>query len=162
MFPFVRPDDLAARWPLANVWHGVSAENQEQFDERVSWLISIPGITTPWVSYEPALGPLNCRSLVDLNCAGATLAWIVIGGESGTKARQFEITWARDVIRQCRRFGITRPFVKQLGRFPVERTDGFVTWPDVELRDRHGGEMEEWPEDLRVREFPTIAEAASV
>lgn len=82
---------------------------------------------------------------VELNLTN--IDWLIVGGESGKYAREFDIEWARSLREQCRRAG-TAFFVKQLGANPVE--DGFP----IDLRDSHGGKWEEWPEDLRVREFP--------
>jgi len=73
--------------------------------------------------------------------------WAIVGGESGTGAKPFQLEWARDIIRQCRHAGVA-PFVKQLGAAPF---DGSRRLP---LRDSHGGDWDEWPADLRVREFP--------
>jgi protein gp37 len=78
------------------------------------------------------------------------LDWIVIGGESGPGARPFDIAWARSVIRQGR--GSVPVFMKQVGRFP--NGDGFPDDFDYRKRDRKGASMEEWPEDIRVREYP--------
>ncbi|MBK8260209.1 MAG: phage Gp37/Gp68 family protein [Nannocystis sp.] len=111
------------------------------------------------------------------------LDWIVVGGESGPGARPFDIVWARSVITQCREAGVAC-FVKQLGAHPVngERSaiydrhglvapglaheeaeeyaprydEGRIVRPaPVRIRDRKGGAMSEWPEDLRVREWPS-------
>lgn len=100
----------------------------------------------------------------------AGLDWIIVGGESdqpGMRARQFNITWARLAIEQCTATGVSA-FVKQLGSEPywdrvdgcgiwgahVEFTDLSLTGYSIELRDRAGADPAEWPEDLRVQEFP--------
>jgi hypothetical protein len=88
----------------------------------------------------------------------ATLDWIVVGGESGPRARHFDLQWARDTIRQCREAGVP-VFVKQLGADPRGGIHDFARreWQEGyarPLKDRKGGTMEEWPEDLRVREYP--------
>jgi len=94
--------------------------------------------------------------------------WVIVGGESGPKARPFDLGWARSIVRQCKDAGVP-VFVKQLGARP--RWNGIVgpseQWPasplthdngqgsfDVTLNDRKGGDMAEWPEDLCVRELP--------
>lgn len=105
------------------------------------------------------------------------LDWIVVGGESGPGARPFDIAWARNTIEQCKDAGVAC-FVKQISGKPydseaVKQSDGY--WPISEerygsvkafpgaaqeyalchvLKDRKGGDMSEWPEDLRVRELP--------
>lgn len=75
------------------------------------------------------------------------LDWIVVGGESGGGARPFDLLWARDLVQQARQGGVAI-FVKQLGRNPVEEEF------KVSLRNPAGADVEEWPEDLRVQEFP--------
>ncbi len=128
-----------------------------------------------WGKAEPCA---DCPKDVDCECGYQTrrwlgqpsLDWIVIGGESGRGARPFNVQWARDLVKQCRD-GEATPFVKQLGADPVEAVAGMEEtravnepfmgsgWAHKRLRDNHGGDMAEWPEDLRVREFPAIAEA---
>lgn len=88
------------------------------------------------------------------------LDWLIVGGESGPGARPFDIRWARDTIAQCKAAGVPC-FVKQLGADPFigigdqdpaklqpSRCDG------PNFKDRKGGDWDEWPADLRVREFP--------
>ena len=86
--------------------------------------------------------------------------WLIAGGESGPGARHFDISWADSVIRQCRDAGVAC-FVKQLGANPVSQYPGEPIDPGsyyaLKLKNRKGGSMEEWPQDLRVREFPKEA-----
>lgn len=84
--------------------------------------------------------------------------WVIVGGESGKGARAFDLAWARSLVQQCQDAG-TAVFVKQLGSKPYESPDrdggtGYM----VHLRHPHGGNPEEWPEDLRVREWPGMRE----
>lgn len=89
------------------------------------------------------------------------LDWVIVGGESGPDARVFNIGWARKIISECRRFSVPI-FVKQLGSEPWESGPGLLDNEDlaavdvcpIRLKDKKGGDIEEWPEDLRVREFP--------
>lgn len=92
---------------------------------------------------------------------------IIFGGESGSGARPTSVSIIRHGIAACRKAGVA-PFVKQLGAQPF--LDPPVDWycPDgynpylidddgrawPALRDRKGGDPEEWPADLRVRELP--------
>ena len=73
--------------------------------------------------------------------------WLIVGGESGTSARPFDLEWARSLREQCERVE-TAFFVKQLGANPIH--EGSV----LNLADRHGGDWDEWPEDLRIRQMP--------
>lgn len=68
--------------------------------------------------------------------------------------RPFDIAWARNTIRQCKEAGVPC-FVKQVGSNPLERGERWKYAP--RLLDRKGGDPSEWPEDLRVREFPEVA-----
>lgn len=91
-------------------------------------------------------------------CAGnegepARLDWIVIGGESGPGARPFFVDWARDVIASCKSASVP-VFMKQAGRYP--NGSGFPEGFEYRKRDRKGGDPEEWPANLRVREFPEV------
>ncbi|HQQ75743.1 MAG TPA: phage Gp37/Gp68 family protein [Thermoanaerobaculia bacterium] len=159
--------NFPAVWPLPNVWLGVSVEDQATADERIPLLLQTPAAVR-FVSYEPALGPVDFDRLV---IPGGTMAplygkgldWVIVGGESGPGARPFAIEWARSTVRACRAADVP-VFVKQLGA--EVRIDGpsdhvhFAGAFDPEkqffprLRDRKGGDPAEWPSDLRVREFP--------
>lgn len=153
-------------WPLPNVWLGVSVEDQKTADERIPLLLQTPAAVR-FVSYEPALGPVDFGMYLSrTNMPGLNLMpgfrdplpgidWLIIGGESGPRARPFDIDWARSAIAQCKAGGVAC-FVKQLGSYPVldPRYDRSLPGWTRKLQDRKGGDMAEWPEDLRVREFP--------
>lgn len=88
--------------------------------------------------------------------------WVICGGESGPGARPFNLAWAESLLTQCRAAGVPC-FVKQLGSNPVVHScrNESCTHPDygietIRLKDRKGGDPAEWPEHLRVREFPTV------
>ena len=89
------------------------------------------------------------------------LDWVIVGGESGREARACRTDWVRALIDQCRQANVAC-FVKRLGSNSREIGDrigdtGFVACPSLDLRDRKGGDPFEWPEDMRVREFPKVA-----
>lgn len=156
-----RPGIKETRWPLHNVWLGVSVENQETADERIPMLLQTPAAVR-FVSYEPALGPVDFSPWLDGQgtqcspkwCRHPFLDWVIVGGESGPGSRPFDVAWARSVIEQCGKTGVAC-FVKQLGARPFgDGTVGPNTYDALGLRDRKGGDMAEWPEDLRVREMP--------
>ncbi len=75
--------------------------------------------------------------------------WLILGGESGSRkhARPFDLAWAEELREHCRVQGVAF-FLKQLGRNPV------VDGKRLPLADPHGGDWNEWPDHLRVREFP--------
>ncbi len=76
------------------------------------------------------------------------------GGETGPRARPFALEWARSIIAQCKRDYVAC-FIKQLGANPGDRQSAEHCHEPLKLKDRKGGDMAEWPEDLRVRESPT-------
>lgn len=140
--------NAAGRLPLPNLWLGVSVENQHYSDARVRELLKTPAAVR-FISYEPALGP------VDFDLGG--IDWVIVGGESGPGARQFNIEWARSTVRQCRALRVP-VFVKQLGAKPTGLY-GIDIPIEAAVFDKKGGEPSEWPEDLRVREYPTPVES---
>lgn len=84
---------------------------------------------------------LNCFPRVD---------WVIAGGESGPNSRPCWVTWIRDLVRQCADTD-TPCFVKQLGA----NAEGYhSTHRKLNLTDPKGGDIDEWPEDVRVRQFP--------
>lgn len=152
-------------WPLPNVWLGVSVENQETADERIPLLLETPAAIR-WISYEPALGPIDFggkwSKQVGRKAIGGPvppnfysfLNWIVVGGESGPGARPFDVAWARSTVAQCKAAGVP-VFVKQLGANPAPLSiEAGSVVERLWLRDRKGGDPSEWPEDLQIREWP--------
>ena len=145
-------------WPLQNLEMGTSVEDQPTADLRIPKILRCPA-AIHFASYEPALGEVRFAQGCDYNwldpLRGPGLDWIIVGGESGPGARPFDIAWARSTVRQCQDAGVP-VFVKQLGAHPWRRLPAGVGVLDYELplRDRKGGDPSEWPEDLRVREFP--------
>ncbi len=145
---------LRDRWPLPNVHLGVSTENQEAYNERVPVLVHQCPAALHWVSIEPQLGPIKLRGTGHIH-----LGWVVVGGESGNGARPFDTDWARSLIAECRESAIPI-FVKQLGAFPgfpiTSLEDLQALQAKRELKQRKWNDPQHWPEDLRVREFPTV------
>jgi len=84
----------------ANVWLGISAENQEQLERRVNLLVDIPA-ALHFVSAEPLLGPLDFEGDV----AGVA-DWVIVGGESGPAARPMKAGWVRDIRDDCLAAGV--------------------------------------------------------
>lgn len=152
--------DAALFPPFRNIWLGVSAEDQERVDERIPLLLQTPAAVR-FVSAEPLLGPMDLAHYLRASWNGLLsrlgLDWIIVGGESGPKARPCDVAWIRSIVRQCRAASVP-VFVKQLGSRPVTdhrtRPAGEPLYWTQALRDRKGGDPSEWPEYLRVREFP--------
>ena len=111
------------------------------------------------------VGPLDCgcqvRGPKALDLTG--IDWLIVGGESGPGARPMRIEWAREVLHAADRDNYRRSaadipdpvevFVKQLGCRPYTAPDG-GTVRELDLHDAKGGDWDEWPDDLRIRDFP--------
>ena len=86
--------------------------------------------------------------------------WVIVGGESGHHSRPFDIAWADAILKQCKSHHIAG-FMKQLGAIAVDstfpETDG-TPGLLVGIKNRKGGDIEEFPRHLRVREFPNPSE----
>lgn len=121
--PLVERRRLAGRivWPLSNVWLGVSVEDQEYAERRIPHLLRTPAAIR-FVSYEPALGPVDFQRLaggpegyaLTSRDGLACLDWIIMGGESGPGARAMGPEWVRSVRDQCAEAGVDF-FFKQWG-----------------------------------------------
>ncbi len=158
-------------WPLPNVMLGVSCEDQATADERIPLLLQTPAAVR-FVSAEPLLEAVDLKpgwlrwpgTMLD-----HALDWVIVGGESGPGARPCDVEWIRSIVEQCVEAG-TACFVKQIGANAIHgrfcepfyqdvpsRMRGHICKTEdepLELRDRKGGDINEWPEDLRVRQFP--------
>lgn len=141
---------LAGEAP-ANVWIGVSAGADQ------TAALAIPA-RVHFLSCEPMLHRVNPALL-------SRFDWAIFGGESGSKARPCNIAWFDEALALCRTYGVAA-FVKQLGSKPFYQPDlalrDPLQWPEpnapMKLKDSHGGDMSEWPEPIRVRQFPTVKE----
>lgn len=144
--------------PTPNMWMGVSVENQKAAAERIPVLLKVPAAIR-FLSVEPMLEPINL-DFGDKAESGVELKWVICGGESGPGARPFNIEWARHLKAQCEAAGVAF-FLKQIGSKPFWERDlvGVMSPRGYKgmfpTKSRKGGDMAEWPEDLRVREFPT-------
>ncbi len=96
-----------------NVWLGVSVENKRHGVPRIAHLQAAP-ISTRFLSVEPLLEDVG-----ELNLTG--IDWVIVGGESGHKARPMNIEWARNVQRQCAEQGVLF-FFKQWGNWGPDGT----------------------------------------
>ncbi len=90
---------------------------------------------------------------VDIDLDG--IDWVIAGGESESEDRPFDLAWARKLRDQCRSEGKAF-FMKQFGSIAI---DAGQTLP---LKHRHGGDWDEWPEDLRIRELPQALHSLTI
>lgn len=119
-----------------------------------------------------ALDPAETGRMHPLQNRGPGLDWCIVGGESGSNSRPCDVEWIRSIVKQCRAAGVPA-FVKQLGAHPIMLGHREPDWNPIaiettalgsgcwrlRLRDGKGGDPEEWPSDLRIREFPKAREA---
>lgn len=157
-------------WP-GNVWAGVSVEDQARADERIPLLLQTPAAVR-FLSVEPLLGPVDLSKWLGNPVvtghpawrndpdrppvAEPMLHWLIVGGESGPGARPCHVNWVRSIVKQCRNAGVAC-FVKQMGSAPTSGNGsqgGLIDLTIRNIRDKKGGDIEEFPEDLRVREWP--------
>jgi protein gp37 len=165
------------------VWLGVSVEDQATADLRIPALLDTPAAVR-WVSAEPLLGPVNLRDYIDRWheddgdtcdwgwCDRAAVAvrrdfknddpryvsmlpvcelhrgldWLICGGESGPGARPMHPDWARSLRDQCASTGVAFHF-KQAGNILARE------WG---CRHPKGGDPSEWPDVLRVMDYPAV------
>ena len=102
----LREMDASLDWP-ANVWMGVTVESAK-YASRIDDLRAT-GAQVKFLSLEPLLGPMP-----NLNLAG--IDWVIVGGETGPKARRMDADWARDIRDRCVAAGIPFHF-KQWGEY---------------------------------------------
>jgi len=168
------PADWGDGYP--NVRIGSTFVNQDEWDRDIGKLLALG--CPNFVSLEPLLGPINLG--VHVHRVGApdsavrgVIDWVIVGSESGHGARPLHVEWVRSIVQQCDAAGVP-VLVKQLGAAVLD--DGMSSpgghWPSgmarepipritnedppfvVRLKHKKGGDLAEWPEDLRIREFP--------
>ena len=127
------PADWGDGYP--NIWLGVTAETQFDYSYRWPVLARIPAVVR-FVSYEPALGPLE----IEDSELPALPDWIIAGGESGPDARPCDMDWLRNLRDECLYWSVSF-FLKQLGG----------------VRDKRGGDKALLDGRL-YREFPPVSE----
>jgi protein gp37 len=143
-------------WGYPNVWLGTSIENQETAS-RVMPLSQVNCVVR-FLSIEPLLGPL------DLGFGYARIDWLIVGGESGPGARAMKREWIDRILYDAKLTDVP-VFVKQLGAAFSDEVNGIagkslkipseaVPLFSRRLKDPKGGDWTEWPEQLRIREFP--------
>lgn len=88
-----------------NIWMGVSVEDERVID-RIDYLRQT-NAKTKFLSLEPLIGPLPNLNLSNID-------WVIVGGESGFKARPMETEWVLDIQEQCERAEVAF-FFKQWG-----------------------------------------------
>lgn len=148
------PPDWGSGWD--NVWLGTSVGSQKSIER--AWRL----LDSPSKCYFLSLEPLH--EAIDLNEAellyenwrnrysiGRYIDWVIVGGESGNenglyRYRPCKIEWIEFIVNQCKKENVP-VYVKQLGTHIAAHTF---------LKSRHGSDINEFPEHLKIREFPKL------
>lgn len=149
-----RPERIMSNLPsdwndgYNNVWLGTSVGSQKSVG-RISILEDVIA-KIKFISFEPLHTEINAEFV-------GAFDWIIIGGESGNdngqyRYRECKTEWIEHIINSYRSLSYitgkeTAIFVKQLGTHLSK---------ELKLKDRHGGDISEWPEYLQIREFPKL------
>lgn len=124
-----------------NAWFGISAEDQDTFDDRVKSLREV-SCKNKWISFEPLLGDIDIAQDLHLsNCHDETgaIRWVAVGGETGSNARTVETSWFSSISAACKEEGVHYYF-KQFGTFAKGQ--------DMGIWDTEGLTRRELPEEL--------------
>lgn len=160
----------------ANVWFVVSCEDQDAWDERIPLAMTVPTVMRG-ACLEPLLGPVDMKKPLAAGPQslplGRGIRWVIVGGESelpADNARPCEVMWIDEIVRQCREFECP-VFVKQLGSNCTTQNANAHDWPfdttfeaigesfasaRVRLAHPKGGDFDEFPSELQVRQFPEV------
>lgn len=163
-------DHLPADWGKGwdNVWLGTSCGSQSS-TKRVVDLLRVPA-SIKFLSLEPLHGAIdlthvdedddgftNCLDGLSF-CVGRNepaehdkIDWVIVGGESGNETGKYryrpcELSWVEKIVNDCKKYEVP-VFVKQMGTHLSKQ---------LAMTDRHGGNINEFPEHLQVREFPNF------
>lgn len=143
-----RPDRITTNTPpdllqSNNIWFGTSV-GSEKGKQRIYDLLDVD-CKTRFVSFEPLHERVDINlDLLDL----LKIHWAIIGGESGNdtgkyRFRPCKIEWIEELIKDLT--PTTEIFVKQMGTFLSK---------ELKMSDRHGGNFNEFPTSLQLRQFP--------
>ncbi len=100
----------------SNIWMGVSVED-ERVTERIDFLRQTNAVIK-FLSCEPLIGPL-------MNLNLSKIDWVIVGGESGRKARLMYESWVWDIKQQCEEEGV-KFFFKQWGGTNKKKAGRFL------------------------------------
>ena len=142
MLEFVEWDKQTERWP-DHVWAGTSVENQYWADRRIPILQQIPA-NVRFLSVEPLL------KSVDLSPYLSSLQWVIVGGESGYRARPMNEQWAQRIRDDCVDVGVPFFFKQWGGR--TSKSGG---------RELDGREWDEMPKEVTTVQEPVGARPKS-
>lgn len=154
--------------PLANVQILASVEDQPTADERIPQLLRILAAVRG-ISAEPLIGPIVLKpEWTEIEFP--RLDWVIVGGESGSKARPMHPDWVRSLRDQCVAADVPF-FFKQWGKYlplgtvidgdeVIDRTAVFDQDGHRLLPDCCGNDYDVEPNQIAVRFGPVGKKAA--
>lgn len=146
------PPDWGEGW--SNVWLGTSVGSKKGLSRMVD--LSMVDACVKFLSIEPMWERVDLKEAMyypDKSEIGfyvlAAYDWVIVGGESGNETGKYryrpcELSWIEDIVQDCKRNNIP-VWVKQLGTHLSKQ---------MGLKSHHGADMSEWPEHLRIQQFP--------
>ena len=143
------PADWGEGWK--NVWLGTSIENQDYL-HRATTLANVPAYIR-FISAEPLLGEIDFKKVGHGKAVLEKFHWCIIGGESGYETgpyryRECKQEWMEKIVDDLRGSQV-KVFVKQMGTFLGKQ---------MRMTEMQGENFEKFPENLKIREFPDVAE----
>lgn len=149
------PKDWGEGWP--NVWLGTSVGSQEGIHRAIT--LSKIDAVVKFLSLEPLHGPIDLKEakfyvgepLDEWFNVLPAFEWVIVGGESGNengkyRYRECRLEWIESIVKCCELDHIP-VFVKQMGTHLAK---------ELKMKDRHGGDIDEFPEHLKIRKFPNV------
>jgi protein gp37 len=119
--------DLSPVLPwMENIWMGVTVESAD-YKYRIDYL-RYSGANIKFLSFEPLLGDLGELNLDEID-------WVIVGGESGPRARPIEIGWIRNIKEQCLAQSVPF-FFKQWGGINKKKAGRLLddkTWDEMPI-----------------------------
>jgi len=136
-------------------WRGISAE--PLWEE----------VVMPRETMGRCCGCQTCQFQGWHQIAKPKIDWVIVGGQSGSDPKTFYLDHARSMIAQCKAAGVD-VFVKQLGAAASDEVNGVAGYAlkvpqeaapliSLRLRDKKGGDINEWPPDLQIRQMPDVS-----
>lgn len=137
-------------------WLGTSVGSQNGIQRMIDLSMVECGIK--FLSLEPLHGEISLSSatiyveqLKESFHVLPAFDWVIVGGESGNehgkyKYRHCELAWIEKIVNDCTKNSIP-VFVKQMGTYLAK---------ELKMSDRHGGDINEFPEHLKIRQFPPL------
>jgi len=136
-------------WANNCIWHGLTVCNQAEADEKIPIFLQVPG--KKFLSIEPMLEAIDIKdALYDYNWhvfnsvrpvgKPKEIDAVILGGETlgNRPGREMKTEWVENIVGQCTSAGVPL-FIKQ-----------------IHLNGKVSKNMNEWPEELRVRELPWL------